>query len=69
MSLVRVHDVVQVNESHKWCGSFVYVTEVKDWGIQGFVQIPLQGQAFIRLAHDEYEIIGQTVLQLNLKEN
>lgn len=64
MREIKRHDIVQVNERHDWVGCFVYVTEVKSWGVQGFVQVPNQGQAFIRLKHEEYEKVGRAELQI-----
>lgn len=63
MELLReqANDVVQIIPTHKWGGCFVLVTEVKKWGIQGFVQIPMQGQAYIRLNLGEYEKIGTAI--------
>lgn len=61
---IEKHDIVQVNKNHEWTGCLVYVTDVKSWGIQGFVQIPLEGQAFIRLKDDEFEFIGRAALRI-----
>lgn len=57
--MIEENDVVQIVPEHDWSGCYVTVTEVKTWGIQGFVQIPKQGQAFIRLRNDEFEKIGE----------
>ena len=62
--MVEVNDIVQVNEKHNWVGALVHVTEVKKNIIQGFVYIPLEGHAYIRLAHDEYEYIGKAALTI-----
>lgn len=50
-----VGDVFQINEAHGrngWIGAFVMATEIKTWGIQGFVSHVKthdeQSQAFIR---------------------
>lgn len=63
-------DVFQINELHgrnEWIGAFVLATEIKSWGIQGFVH-SIQthneaGQAYIRLNWDEIDFIGRSVLQ------
>lgn len=55
---IEENDVIQIVPEHKWAGCFVTVTEVKSWGIQGFVQIPMQGQAYIRLKNEEFEKVG-----------
>lgn len=56
--------VVQVNEKGQqdWIGCLVQVSEVKGWGIQGWVQIPKSGQAYIRLKWEEIDYIGQAVM-------
>lgn len=56
--LIRAGDVVQVNPSHDWGGAFVSVTEVKPWGIVGFVEVPTKGQAYVRLEHGDFERVG-----------
>lgn len=58
---INKNDVVQIIPEHKWGGCFVQVTEIKEWGIQGFVQIPMEGQAFIRLNKEEFEKIGEAI--------
>lgn len=54
-------DVVQVSPSYKggWGGCFVLVTDPKSWGVQGFVQIPCGGQAYIRLPNEVIHLIGR----------
>lgn len=61
-------DIVQiVDENHHWFPSLVVVTELKAFGIQGFVFIPHNdgtpaGQAFIRLKREQYERVGTAVI-------
>lgn len=71
---IKVKSVVQINERHDpgdgsrlgWVGCFVLVTEIKTWGIQGFVSIPKthdqHGDAYIRLKWDEIDYIGEAAL-------
>ena len=68
--MVRVNDVVQIVPDHKWSGCFVLVTEVKSWGVQGFIQVPMEGQAYIRLQHDEFELVGTApfIFERNITE-
>jgi hypothetical protein len=61
-------DVFQIAPEHGrdgWVGAFVVATEIKPWGIQGFVhQIVTHtehGRAFIRLKWDEIEYVGKAV--------
>lgn len=61
---IKKHNIVQVVPDHKWGGCFVYVTEVKDWGVQGFTSIPMQGSAYIRLKNDEYVKVGEAAFRV-----
>lgn len=58
--------VVQIIEggSEGWVGCLVQVGEVKTWGIQGWVQIPKSGSAYIRIAWEQMEYIGQAVMTM-----
>lgn len=62
---VEINDVVQIIPSHEWSGCFVIVTEVKKWGIQGFVQVPMKSQAYIRIKNGEFEKVGKAIFVLN----
>ena len=57
---VKVGDIVQVTPEKEMFGAcMVVVTEVKSWGIQGYVQSAgVPGQQYIRLKFDEYEPTG-----------
>lgn len=57
---LNVHDIVQVDPAKEVFGaSMVVVTEIKSWGIQGYVQNAGQeGQAYIRLKFGEFEHTG-----------
>jgi hypothetical protein len=61
---VKEDTVVQINEKGKdgWIGCLVQVSEVKGWGVQGWVQLPMKGSAYIRLQWDEIEYIGEAIL-------
>lgn len=56
----EVNDIVQVNPSKEMFGGcLVVVTEVKSWGIQGYVQSAgVPGQQYIRLTWDDIEPTG-----------
>lgn len=58
-------DVIQINENHKWKGCLAVVDEVKSWGVQAYVPVPQDGNAFIRLMHGDYEYIGKAILVIN----
>jgi hypothetical protein len=62
-------DVFQINEHHGragWIGAFVMVTEVKGFGIQGFVSHVKaheeQERAYIRLKWEEIDYVGRAPL-------
>lgn len=64
-------DVFQIGpeEGRKgWIGAFVYATEIRSWGILGFVAVPEnhndQGRAYIRLKWEEVDYIGRSRLTL-----
>lgn len=58
--MMREGDIVQIDPSKEMFGAcMVVVTEVKDWGVQGYVQSAgVDGQQYIRLKHGDYEATG-----------
>lgn len=67
---MKVNDVVQFNEKHKWCGSFGIIYEIKKCGNDTRYMIgvpaPMQGTAFIYVMESEnaIEYIGEASLIL-----
>ena len=68
-SRIVVGDVVQIVETHGragWVGAFVLVTELKGWGIMGYVHVVEThdkcGFAYIRLKWDDIEYVGKATL-------
>lgn len=68
---MRINDVVQFNENHKWCGCLGIIREFKDCkenGIRYMVGIPIPGKgtAFIYVMDNEdaIEYIGEAHLVL-----
>jgi hypothetical protein len=57
---IEVNDIVQVNPEKEMFGAcMVVVTELKSWGIQGYVQSAgVQGQQYIRLKFEEIQPTG-----------
>ena len=56
---IKRGSIIQANENAKdWCGTVLIVDEVKSWGVQAFVHIPMQGDAYIRLRSDQFEVLG-----------
>ena len=68
MAKIQKNDVVQFNESHKWCGSLGIVTKITEADNDTLymigVPIPQQGIAYIRVldSEDAVEYIGHAVL-------
>ena len=60
MTDIQVGDIVQVNPDVETFGAcMIVVTEIKSWGIQGYVQSAgLNGQAYIRLPFKDIERTG-----------
>ena len=58
--MIEIGDIVQVDPSKEVFGAcMVVVTEVKSWGIQGYVQSAgVEGQQYIRLNFDDFETTG-----------
>ena len=58
--MIEVNDIVQVDPNFETFGAcMVVVTEIKDWGIQGYVQSAgVEGQQYIRLNIGEFERTG-----------
>lgn len=54
------HDIVQVKpDLDVFGGCLITVTEVKSWGIQGYVQnAGVEGQTYIRLTFDQFVPTG-----------
>lgn len=73
---MKVNDVVQFNENHKWCGCLGIISEIKDCGPNGIryqvaLDIPMQGIAYIFVMDKEksLELIGPAVLILKKGED
>ena len=55
--------IVQITDaSHEWLGCLLIVTEVKSFGIQGYAEIPLKGQAYLRVDREKYEVVGRAAM-------
>ena len=55
--------VLQIAPEHSemFGACFLQVTEVKPWGVQGFVRVPGGGNAFVRVKWEHLEVIGMAV--------
>lgn len=48
--------IIQANENAKdWQGCVMIVDEVRNWGVQAYLRIPAQGNAYIRLKYDQFD--------------
>lgn len=66
---MKINDVVQFNENHKWCGSLGIINDIKDCGENGMrymvgVPAPMQGTAYIFVMENEnaIEYVGKAIL-------
>ena len=58
----RVGDVFQIDPAvEMFGGCFIIVSEVKSWGVQGYVRVPGEGDAFVRKRWDVLQRIGIAV--------
>jgi hypothetical protein len=62
---MQVGTIVQItDETHHWYPCLIIVSEVKSFGIQGYLSIPRDnsgdvGQAYIRINTDQFEEVGE----------
>jgi len=69
---VEVGDVVQItDESFLWFGCLVIVSELKGFGILGYIAIPsgtAHLPAYIRLTKDQFSRIGKAIVVLDISD-
>lgn len=53
-------DILQIDPEHDhiFGGCFMLVTEPKEWGAQGFFDVPGEGKAFYRVDHENATRVG-----------
>ena len=58
--MIEINDIVQVDPSKAvFGGTMVVVTEIKAWGIQGYIQSAgVDGLQYIRLEWQDFEMTG-----------
>ena len=62
---MKVNDVVQFTENHKWCGCLGVIQEDKGEGLRRYmigVPVPMQGTAYIFDDGSNIERIGEAVM-------
>lgn len=54
-------DVVQIDPGHdeRFGACLLVVTEVKSWGVQGYVKVPAGGRAYYRVEYGAIECVGK----------
>ena len=64
MENVNVGDIVQIiDEKNPWFPCLLIVTEVKKWGIQGYVKTPKHdGLAFYRVVYGSFKTVGRAFI-------
>lgn len=71
MKEIKEGDIVQItDENHHWFPCLIIVSEVKGFGVQGYITMPTNdkepnGNAFIRLNTDQFDFIGMASVKLN----
>lgn len=65
MSDFQVGDVVQIvpESDDRFGACFMTITDVKEWGAQGYVRIPGGGEAYYRAYNKNMEFIGHAVFR------
>lgn len=58
MSLTKGSIIQITDENHEWYPCILVISEVKDFGCQAYISVPLKGDAYIRLKFGEYEYVG-----------
>lgn len=67
--MIKVNDVVQFVETHKWMGCFGFVEEIKSGRIMVGVPIPEKGIAYIYCKENDIEVVGKSALvSISIKE-
>lgn len=61
---MKIGDIVQINpEKDVFGGCMVVVTEIKSWGVQGYVQSAgVDGQQYIRVKTEDFEPTGGSAI-------
>jgi hypothetical protein len=57
---IQVGSVVQIDPAHddRFGACLLLVTELKGWGVQGYVRIPGRGDAYYRVPFDMVSYVG-----------
>lgn len=62
-AVVQIEPGYDDRNGHRWFGGcFMVVTEVRSWGVQGYVTVPGEdGDAYYRVPWENVEYIGEAV--------
>ena len=60
--VIKEGDIIQVDKEECYFDQcFMYVDEVKEWGVLAGMYIPEKGWAYMRLKFDEFVVVGWRV--------
>lgn len=61
---VEVNDIIQLTESvtEGWVACLLIVSEVRSWGVLAYTKMPMQGDAYLRVSWENFEIVGRALL-------
>lgn len=61
---VKMHDIIQLTEKAQkgWIACVMVVEEVRSWGVLAYTKIPKHGDAYLRVPHGHFEVVGHAVL-------
>lgn len=62
--LIKVNDIIQLLEDAQegWVGCLLIVSEIRSWGVLGYVKLPLQGDVYLRVPWGQFGIVGEALL-------
>lgn len=60
---INVNDIVQITDpKHHWFSCLIVVDKIANWGCIGYIEVPRNGKAYVRLEHNEFKIVGQVLI-------
>jgi len=71
MNNVAYGDIVQLNprKNEMFGGCLVFVTDVRAWGVKGYIPMPDQNKVCLNLRWDDFEYCGQAHFMTEEKED
>lgn len=61
---IKVNDIIQITENGQegWISVLLVVSEVRSWGVLAYTKLPMQGDAYLRVPFEQFEIVGHALL-------